>query len=267
MRLRAALPLLAAFFLVGAVSLRHLAASPASNPPAQMQPVIVELFTSEGCSDCPPADTLLKRLAEEQPVDGAEIIPLEEHVDYWNHQGWTDPFSSADFTLRQNEYAADIPKSSVYTPQMIVDGRVQFIGSRGREALEQIRAAAIQPKARLLLRLAPGAKAHTYNVEMRLDPDSAAPNASSLDFYLAVTEKGLHSNPNAGENSGAALIHGPVVRQLHKLHSIKFPLAAPVTNTLNLKDNWNTSNLTVVAFLVNPKTHQVQAAGDTVLPN
>ena len=260
MRLRAALSLLVAFFLVGAISLRHLAAS---NPPGQKQPVIVELFTSEGCSDCPPADALLKQLAEHQPIDGAEIIPLEEHVDYWNHQGWTDPFSSPDFTLRQNDYTAVFPNAGgPYTPQMIVDGRAQFIGSRANEALEQIRAAAAQPKARLLLRLAPGAKAHSYNVELRLDPDSATPNASSLDFYLAVTEKGLHSNPNAGENSGAALIHAPVVRQLHKLHSIKFPLAAPVTNTLNLKDNWNTSNLTVVAFLVNPKTHQIQAAGE-----
>jgi len=259
MRLKVAFSLLAVFF---AITLRGPAQSSTSNSPAQRQPVIVELFTSEGCSDCPPADALLKQLAEEQPIDGAEIIPLEEHVDYWNHQGWTDPFSSPDFTLRQNDYATSIPKSSVYTPQMIVDGRVQFIGSRAKEALEQIRAAAAQPKVHLLLTLAPGAKARTYNVELRLDPDSATPNTSSVDLYLAVTEKGLHSNPNAGENSGAALIHGPVVRQLHKLHSIKLPLAAPVTNTLNLKDNWIPSNLTVVGFLVNPKTHQIQAAGD-----
>ena len=240
----------------------------ASNSSAAKQPVIVELFTSEGCSDCPPADTLLKRLAEEQPIDGVEIIPLEEHVDYWNHQGWNDPFSSVDFSVRQNDYTAVFPKAGgPYTPQMIVDGHAQFIGSRANEALEQIRDAAAQPKACLLLTLAPTSKAHTYNVELRLDPGSAAPDASSLDFYLAVTEKGLHSTPNAGENSGAALTHGPVVRQLRKFHSIKLPLTAPVANTINLKDNWNTANLTVVAFLVNPKTHQIQAAGATTLPN
>jgi len=265
-------PKIASFLVISialaafATLLWHPVVSSASNSSAAKQPVIVELFTSEGCSDCPPADTLLKKLAEEQPIDGVQIIPLEEHVDYWNSQGWTDPFSSADFSLRQNDYAGSIPKSSVYTPQMIVDGHAQFIGSRGNEALEQIRAAAAQPKARLILRLAPASKPHTYDVELRLDPDSAAPNVSALDFYLAVTEKGLHSIPNAGENSGAALIHAPVVRQLRKLHSVKLPLSAPVTNTINLKDNWNTSNITVVAFLVNPKSHQIQAAGASQLP-
>jgi hypothetical protein len=268
MRLKTVSSLMAGVFVIGgaAFCLWHPVVSSASNSSAAKQPVIVELFTSEGCSDCPPADSLLKKLAEEQPVDGVEIIPLEEHVDYWNRLGWTDPFSSADFSLRQNDYASSIPKSSVYTPQMIVDGHAQFIGSRGNEALDQIRAAAAQPKARLLVTVAAASKLHTYDVELRLDPDSAAPNGSALDFYLAVTEKGLHSNPNAGENSGAALIHAPVVRQLRKLHSIKLPFAAPVTNTVNLKDNWNTANLTVVAFLVNPKTHQIQAAGASQLP-
>jgi hypothetical protein len=246
----------------------HASASSASNSAAAKQPVIVELFTSEGCSDCPPADTLLKRLAEEQPIDGVEIIALEEHVDYWNRQGWNDPFSAVDFSVRQNDYTAVFPKAGgPYTPQMIVDGRAQFIGSRANEALEQIRAAAAQPKAHLLLTLAPASKPHTYNVDLRFDPDSAAPDASSLDFYLAVTEKGLHSTPNAGENSGAALTHAPVVRQLRKLHSIKLPLTASVSNTISLKDNWNASNVTVVAFLVNPKTHQIQAAGESLLPN
>jgi len=265
-------PKIASFLVISialaafATLLWHPVVSSASNSSAAKQPVIVELFTSEGCSDCPPADTLLKKLAEEQPIDGVEIIPLEEHVDYWNSQGWTDPFSSADFSLRQNDYAGSIPKSSVYTPQMIVDGHAQFIGSRGNEALEQIRAAAAQPKARLILTLAPASKPHTYDVELRLDPDSAAPNVSALDFYLAVTEKGLHSTPNAGENSGAALIHAPVVRQLRKLHSVKLPLGGPVANTINLKNNWNASNLTVVAFLANPKTHQIQAAGASQLP-
>jgi hypothetical protein len=252
-----------AFVLLAAFSAS--AAPPTSRPnsaPAK-QPVLVELFTSEGCSDCPPADTLLKKLSEAQPLDGIEIIALEEHVDYWNRQGWMDPFSSSDFTRRQNEYADYIPKSSVYTPQMVVDGHAQLIGSRGKEAIDQIRAAAAQPKARLLLSLAPGPKPRTKNLELRFDDTSAQLSASSLDVYVAITEKDLQSKPNAGENSGAALVHAPVVRQLRKFHSIRPPLIEPLSLTLEFRDNWAPANLAVVAFLVDPHTHQVRAAGET----
>lgn len=260
-----AFPIFSLLAALAALSL-HGAAKPTPPATTQKQPVIVELFTSEGCSDCPPAEELLKKLSELQPVDGVEIIALEEHVDYWNHQGWLDPYSSSEFTARQNEYASLIPRSDVYTPQMIVDGRVQFIGSRAKEALQQIQAAAAQPKPHLLLTLTPAGKPHTYSVALRVDPNSAPVPDSTLDLYIAVTEKGLHSNPTRGENSGASLVHSPLVRQLRKLHSLKLPLNEPVTNTINLKDNWNTPNLTVVAFLTNPKTHQVQAAGESLIP-
>ena len=106
----------------------------ASTPGSIRGAVVVELFTSEGCSTCPPADALLAQLEDEQFIDGAEVIALEEHVDYWNQQGWTDPFSAVEWTLRQQEYAAAFKVDGVYTPQMIVDGRSQFIGSRIREA-------------------------------------------------------------------------------------------------------------------------------------
>jgi hypothetical protein len=232
-----------------------------SHPVSHKQPVLVELFTSEGCSSCPPADALLKKLSEEQPFDDIEIIALEEHVDYWNHQGWSDPFSSSDFSNRQNDYAAVIPQSSAYTPQMIVDGHVQFIGSREQEAEDQIRAAAARPKARLLLSAVTSSKPRTRSFELRVDPDSAPLGDSSLDFYVAVTEKGLGAKPNAGENSGASLVHSAVVRSLKKLHSVHPPLATPVSFTVDVRDNWAPENLTVVAFLVQPRSRQVQAVG------
>src|SRR5260221_5624951 len=106
--------------------------------------VVVELFTSEGCSSCPPADTLLKELSEQQKMEDVQIVALEEHVDYWNHLGWRDPYSAAEFSERQNDYSHIFGTDGVYTPQMIVAGQNEIVGSRA--AWEAIQQAASQPK-------------------------------------------------------------------------------------------------------------------------
>ena len=108
-----------------------LAAFGTARPQAQATrvPVLAELFTSEGCSSCPAADDLLRRLIAEQPIDGGEVIALSEHVDYWNRLGWRDPFSSPRFSERQHEYASALGGSQVYTPQLVIDGRAQVVGS------------------------------------------------------------------------------------------------------------------------------------------
>ncbi len=113
--------------------IRPHAQASAKIPEAARTPVVVELFTSEGCSSCPPADALLVRLANEQLAGNVQVIAMEEHVDYWNDLGWSDPFSSWDWTSRQYVYSGALGNGNPYTPQMVVDGTVEFVGSHTQE--------------------------------------------------------------------------------------------------------------------------------------
>ncbi len=123
----------------------------AGTSPEARTPVLVELFTSEGCSSCPPADELLANLAKSQPVAGALVIPLSEHVDYWNHLGWSDPYSSRLFSERQSAYAAAFRNSGVYTPQAVVDGGVELVGSDQSKMQSAIASAAREPKLHVVV--------------------------------------------------------------------------------------------------------------------
>lgn len=109
-------------------------------------PVLLELFTSEGCSSCPPADRLLELRDQKQPVTGANLIVLSEHVDYWNRLGWKDPFSSSLYSARQDEYANRFHLGEAYTPQLVMDGRVGVVGSDGRAVESAIQKAMPEPK-------------------------------------------------------------------------------------------------------------------------
>ena len=182
-----------------------LAASARDGEPAPAgTPVLVELFTSEGCSSCPPADLLLARLAAEQPVSGALVVPIALHVDYWNRLGWDDPFSSAAFTQRQAAYAARFGNGGrVYTPQMIVDGRAEFVGSDERAARRAIQAAARESHA--FVRVLPDDTGAAVSV---------AGAAAGADVNLAVVADGLASDVTRGENAGKRLVHAAVARDL-----------------------------------------------------
>src|SRR5208282_2468292 len=109
-------------------------------------PVLVELFTSEGCSSCPPADALLAKMDSMQPIRGTQLIVLSEHVDYWNHDGWTDPFSSASITERQNEYVRALKLNTAYTPQFVVDGYEELQAHDGAQVAQGLEKAAAVPK-------------------------------------------------------------------------------------------------------------------------
>ena len=144
-------------------------------PAGAAVPVLVELFTSEGCSSCPPADTLLTRLAAEKTIGGAGIVTLAFHVDYWDRLGWKDWFSSAAFTERQNRYADAWKTDRVYTPQAVVDGRVELVGTDVTGAVEALTASAARPHARVAVALAAGDEpASTRAVRIDVEPPAAS---------------------------------------------------------------------------------------------
>lgn len=219
---------------------------------ASRSPVLVELFTSEGCSSCPPADELLTRLEKSQPVAGAEVIVLSEHVDYWNRLGWKDPYSSAEFSRRQSDYARLFNTDDVYTPQMVVDGRVQFVGSNSAKAREAIEDAAHGSKSNVIVNIASEDKsAASLTLEIRIEGLPETSNGDSADVLLAITESGLRSNVSSGENAGRRLTHSGVVRKLSRIGSIESQKGGMFSGqpVVRIEKAWNRENLKAVIFV------------------
>jgi hypothetical protein len=216
-------------------------------------PIIVELFTSEGCSSCPPADHLLARLEKEQPIPQADILAIEEHVDYWDQQGWRDPFSSRFFTTRQQEYAGG--SDDVYTPQMVVDGRTAFVGSEERRAMEQIRSASESAHASLAI-LRKSAS------EFALDARNFPPGTKNVEVFLAITEDALASNVLRGENAGRRLAHAAVARSLNVIARFDARKVPEYTSDLPLRfsPEWTRENLRVIAFAQDRSSHRILGA-------
>ena len=218
---------------------------------AQRTPVLVELFTSEGCSSCPPADALLAKLDQQQLVSGVEVIAMEEHVDYWDHQGWVDPFSSTQWTDRQQTYASIRHDDQVYTPQMVINGQTQFVGSRERQARQVISEAASQPHlAVTVTNAAPGERG---DLQLRVTAGrlAATDSGDRPEVWLAITETGLHSDVRAGENSGVDVRHSAVVRTLRKLGATE-PDKDPsfeAQPSIKVERSWKRENLRAVVFV------------------
>ena len=233
-----------------------------ARPAHLTSPVIVELFTSEGCSDCPPADQLLYRLEQTQPVSGAQIIALELHVDYWDEEGWHDPFSSSQFTRRQKDYVYTFNLPSAYTPEMVVDGTTEFVGSDSRRALAAIERAALTPKANLQVEQRHDAISgpQTPRFHASLPALNGWNSKHGADVLIAVTEDNLASNVTRGENAGAHLNHRAVVRELRLLGRVDSFGAFSADPDLNLLRYWKPENLHVVVFAQDRSTRQVLAA-------
>jgi hypothetical protein len=152
-------------------------------------PVLVELFTSEGCSSCPPADALLMELEASRRISGADVIVLSEHVDYWNRLGWADPYSSDRFSQRQEKYEIQLGESGTYTPQMVVDGRRGLVGSDRAGALRAIAAAAGQPKAKVTVAVGEHRQPADGSLDLvvRIDQLPRLQAGDSAEVFLAIT--------------------------------------------------------------------------------
>lgn len=223
--------------------------------------VVVELFTSEGCSSCPPADVLLHRLQEQQPVAGAEIIPLEEHVDYWNHDGWVDPYSSPAWTERQETYVT-LMKKDAFTPELVVDGRSQFSGNNGRQAQAEIENAARRAKTKVTIRAATpdGNGSPRFNVSVGKLEGSTGGDVAEV--WVAVTEDGLHSSVSQGENAGHVLQHIATLRSLRKIGVADAGASVSFTGDTVLKfgSQWNVEKLHVTVFVQKKKSREILGA-------
>jgi hypothetical protein len=218
------------------------------------RPILLELFTSEGCSSCPPADRLLEALDRTQPVSGADLIVLSEHVDYWNRLGWTDPYSSPLFSERQQEYVRHLRLDGAYTPQLVIDGQADFIGSDERAIRAGILRAETHPKSAIVVR------AQRTGPDMKVSLE-VGDRMRPADLYLALANDPEQSHVTRGENSGRTLRHVAVVRSLVRVGALPAHRAFAKELTLPLK-NENPQPWRVVAFLQDPGSRQILGAAE-----
>jgi hypothetical protein len=246
--------------LGGAVHLQLLGqhGSSEADAPAQRIPVLVELFTSEGCSDCPQADALLGQIDARQPIPGVQLIVLSEHVTYWDHDGWRDPFSLDAMTDRQEQYVRRFGLDSSYTPQMVVDGAKQFVGSDERALTAAVVAAAKSPKQSLLIE-----NAHWDHDAANFSLRGSVPDGAKVFAVLAANA--THQEVSGGENAGRMLHHVSVVRIMKEL-GVEAVNGRPLKlSGGDIDDKGDAGPVRLVVFLVDRKRGYVLGAAEQTL--
>ena len=243
---------------------RASAQSTTTKTSAMRTPVVVELFTSEGCSSCPPADSLLAALAQQQPIEHVEVIALEEHVDYWNEQGWVDPFSGHEWTSRQYDYAGVLGNGNPYTPQMVVDGKTEFVGSQARKARQTIAESARAEKAQVMLAQKNSGKTGAESLSVKIGKLPERKRHDTAEVGLAITETGLHSAVKRGENAGKELHHAAIVRAIRKIGEAKGEVESSFAEDVSvpLQKEWKQENLTIVVFVQEKNGRQILGAAE-----
>ena len=243
------------------VSMRRTTVSAADTTKSSV-PVLIELFTSEGCSSCPPADDLLARL-DTQPLPGVHAIVLSEHVTYWNQDGWHDPFSLDAITDRQRQYGSRFNLSDVFTPQAVIDGAAQVVGNDATKLGQAITKAAAAPKADLAIANAQWSNgAMQFTVKGNANPDA--------NLFAALAEDSEQISVLHGENGGHTLHHVAVVRTLEQLGKASADAKSPMsgkTLTLRLSKDIakETTPLRLVVFLADRHNGHVLAVAEQTI--
>ena len=210
-------------------------------------PVLVELFTSEGCSSCPPADEFVQKLDTLQPVPGAQLIILSEHVDYWDHEGWRDPNSSHALTERQDAYVHALGHSTPYTPEIIVDGTKELKISDAQDVETVFQQAAATAKIPVHIIGVTLNKDAPNTLRAHVDADASA-DEHSADLFLTVALDHVESQVLRGENGGRHLTHVAVVQQIAKIGKLNKGKIFAEDVQLKLKAATNLDQIRVVAF-------------------
>jgi hypothetical protein len=217
-------------------------------------PVILELFTSQSCSSCPPAEALAQRLNAQQPIAGVEVLVLAQHVDYWDDIGWKDPYSSAALTDRQRRYASALGQPNrVYTPQAIIDGRIDAIGSDEASVIDGLKEAASHPHQTLQFNVTRNADALTLS----LSP--LAPTSEPLRYLAAVVQDGIVTAIGSGENGGRQLREDGVVRSLQSVD----PKSGAM---LTLPKDRSSGTFRVIVFAQQQRDGRIVASAQQRLP-
>jgi hypothetical protein len=233
------------FLLVCAPSLSHTQSAAA---PKSATPILIELFTSEGCSSCPPADAWLKQIDVSQPIPGAQAIVLSEHVDYWNHDGWKDPYSSSFFTERQDAYVHALGGSSPYTPEMIVDGATELHLENQAQVAQAFQKAA---QAQQLPVSINELRVDGETLRAHIDADGTAARHNA-DVYAAIALNHAESQVLRGENGGRHLTHAAVALDI--VHVGRLEKGKPFSQDFQakLKPGIDPKNLRLVVFVQEP---------------
>jgi hypothetical protein len=235
-QLRAVLPLLA---IAATVFVGNQTAHAQDAPRG---PILVELFTSEGCSSCPPADAWLRSIDASQPLP---VIVLSEHVDYWDHDGWKDPYSSHLLTERQSDYERVLREDSPYTPQVIVDGASQARLGNDEQVTRVFQQSAAAPKIPLTIT---AIMVNPDRVRLHLNVDGQT-NTHNADVYVAIALDHAESQVLHGENGGRRLVHTAVVEDLEKVGALKKGSTLSKDVEVKLKSPIDAKNLRVIAFV------------------
>jgi hypothetical protein len=224
-------------------------------------PVLIELFTAEGCSSCPPADHFLAELDAAQPIPGARLIVLSEHVDYWDQQGWPDPYASKAFTERQVAYERSLRLREPFTPQFIVDGTVDMRLSRREHIAEQLHWAATAAKIPVSIESVSigGGATPVISGMVRVE---GVTGDRPCDLYVGIALDHADTQVLRGENRGQHLTHVAVLRDLVRIGAVAPGAATRQPFSLELRPGLDASALRVVAFVQRPSLGAVLGAAE-----